>query len=339
VYSSNITPDPATGIGRWSSDDFWRALHHGMRPDGRLLNPAFPYTSFTLLRREDADALFAHLQSLPPVTAEAREHELRWPFGSQAALAVWRSLYFSPGEFQPHPQHSTAWNRGAYLSLGLAHCNACHGSRDALGGLRHAERMDGQTMAEGWYAPSLHAPNEASVAAWPDAELRDWLRSGVSAHALAQGPMVEVVLGSTRHLNDADLAAMATYLHALPQDAPHEPGAPAPAVPGLLAQGEALYQKHCVNCHGVQGEGRPGAYPALAGSRMVQMASPSNLVRLIQRGGFAPASPEHPRPFGMPPFAGELDARQLAALSTYLRRSWGHQASAVSPQEIIKLTR
>lgn len=341
VFSSNLTPD-ASGLGGWSADDFWRAVHLGQRRDGRLLVPAHPIVNTTLITREDADALHAWLQAQPAVAAPRREHELRWPFSSQLAVAAWRALYFKPGSYQADPSQDAVWNRGAYLSQGLAHCSACHAGRNALGGDGGAADFRGGLLAGlGWVAPSLHDPAEGGVQRWPDETLQRWLRDGrVDGHA-ALGPMGEVVLGSTAALDDADLAAMSRYLRALPEAAVAR-AEPAEANPRRREHGASLYREHCASCHGERGEGRRDdggalAYPALAGSRTVTQASAANLIRVIERGGFAPATPGHPRPYGMPPFAGVLDAADMAALASHLRQSFGHQAGEIDAVEVLRL--
>src|SRR5690606_21931541 len=133
IHASNLTPDPETGLGDWSADEFWRAMHHGRSKDGRLLYPAFPYPNYTLVTREDADAIYAYLQSLAPVRQRNKAHELGFPYNQQASLAVWRALYFRPGVHEDEPERPAAWNRGKYLVRGLGHCVACHASRNALG--------------------------------------------------------------------------------------------------------------------------------------------------------------------------------------------------------------
>lgn len=336
VFAPNLTPDAATGLGRWSADDFWRALHNGRGKEGQVLTPAFPYTNYALVSRADADALFAYLQSLPAVDQPRRPHELRFPYNTQLALNVWRALYFRPAEFKPEPAQSAEWNRGAYLTQGLGHCNACHATRNALGATGGLNDFSGGMLdALGWYAPSLHDPAEASVAGWSPQALKQWLRTGSNASASALGPMSEVILGSTQHLNDQDLGAMAVYLQSLPQHA----GARTEArpEPTLRELGEKLFTEHCVSCHGAQGEGVAGAYPALAGNRAVLMNNPANLLRIIQRGGFAPSTAGNPRPFGMPPFAGLLDDKEVAAVASYVRNAWGNQAADVRPVDVLKL--
>jgi mono/diheme cytochrome c family protein len=341
VFSSNLTPD-ATGLAGWSADDFWRALHFGQSRDGRLLVPAHPITNTTRVTREDADALHAWLQSRPAVVAPRRAHELRWPYDSQFALAAWRALYFRPATFQPDPSHDAMWNRGAYLTQGLAHCSACHATRGALGGDGGAADFRGGLLVGlGWQAPSLHDPAEAGVQRWSDAMLRRWLRDGHADGHAAQGPMAEVVLGSTAALDDADLAAMSAYLRALPEQAVARPE-PAEPDPRRRERGAHLYRDHCAACHGERGEGRRDeagapAYPALAGSRVVTQASAANLIRIIERGGFAPATAGHPRPYGMPPFAGVLDAGDMAALASHLRQSFGHRAGEIDAVEVLRL--
>lgn len=345
VFSTNLTPD-ATGLAGWSADDFWRALHLGIARDGRLLVPAHPVTNTTLVSREDADALHAWLHSQPAVAAGRRAHQLRWPFngetGSQLATAAWRALYFRPGVYRPDPSRDAAWNRGAYLSQGLAHCSACHASRDALGGDRGAADFRGGLLVGlGWQAPSLHDPAEAGVQRWSPQTLQRWLRDGHADGHTAQGPMAEVVLGSTAAQDDADLAAMAHYLRTLPEQAVPRPE-PAKPDPQRRERGASLYREHCAACHGEQGEGRRDeagapAYPALAGSRVVGQASAANLIRVIERGGFGPATPGHPQPYGMPPFAGVLGADDLAALASHLRESFGHRAGEIDAVEVLRL--
>ncbi|MET0519584.1 MAG: c-type cytochrome [Burkholderiaceae bacterium] len=340
VFSSNLTPDPDTGLGRWSADDFWAALHNGRGRDGRLLAPAFPYANYTLISRADADALHAYLRSLPAVVQPNRPPQLRFPYGTQLALAVWRAVSFRPGEFRPRPEQDAGWNRGAYLSQGLGHCNACHGARNALGATAGPAEFSGGMLAGlGWYAPSLQDDTEAGVTNWPAQTLVEWLKTGRNGHASALGPMSEVILGSTQHLDEADLAAMARYLQSLPPRARPRAAPPAPGPELLRAreQGGRLYAAQCARCHGERGEGVAGAYPALAGNRTVLMDNPANLLRVIERGGFAPATAGNPRPFGMPPFATLLDDGEMAALASYLRHSWGHAAGDVRPVDVLRL--
>ncbi|MFM9915049.1 MAG: c-type cytochrome [Rhizobacter sp.] len=339
VYSSNLTPDADTGLGRWSAPQFWRAMHHGRSADGRLLVPAFPYPSTTQVTRADSDALYAYLRGVPAVRQPAKAHDLRFPFDTQAALAVWRALYFKPGVFEPDAARSAEWNRGAYLVQGLGHCNACHAQRNALGATAGPLDLGGGLIPiQNWYAPSLTDPREAGVADWAAADIVALLKAGVvdrgGALVTASGPMGEVVLRSTQHLSDADLGAMATYLKTLGTGTADTtaPASPSASAPG--GRGATLYSDHCASCHGEQGAGVAGAYPPLAGNRAVTMPVPANLVRVVLEGGFAPSTAAHPRPYGMPPFAQTLNNEDVAALLTHLRGSWGNHADAVSAVEV-----
>lgn len=342
VYASNLTPDDATGIGRWSVEAFWRALHHGLSRDGRLLYPAFPYTNTTHVSRADSDALHAYLRSLPAVNQPNRRHALRFPYNTQAALAVWRALYFRPADggaarpATPSALVSTtdrvAWQRGAYLVRGLGHCSACHAQRNALGAPGDPSQLEGGLMpVQNWYAPSLQSPDEAGVRDWDIAQIVALLRTGTSDRGTVHGPMAEVVHGSTQYLSPSDAAAMATYLKSLPTLPSHSVEADEVAeMPAQRQLGEQRYADRCAGCHGERGEGVAGAYPALAGNRAVLMNPPVNLVQLIVHGGFAPSTAGNARPYGMPPFGLELKHAEIAAVLTYLRSAWGNQASAVS---------
>ena len=342
VYSSNLTPDATTGLGRWSAWDFWRALHNGRSKDGRLLYPAFPYPNTTRMSRGDSDALYAYLQSLPPAEQPNRPHALRFPYGSQLALAGWRALYFRPGVHVDEPARSAEWNRGAYLVRGLAHCSACHGGRNVWGGPSAGAEFAGSLLPGApWYAPALTDPSEASVAHWPLNDTVALLRDGRTADASVLGPMAEVVYSSTQHLTAADLRAMATYLKALPVTRAEAEvrGADAAlrADPAARERGARHYEQHCAQCHGDSGEGAPGVYPALAGNRAVTMASPANLLRVVIEGAYLPATAGNPRPYGMPPFRQQLSEAEIADVLTYIRGAGGNAAPPVSALDVVRL--
>ena len=326
VYSSNLTPDLQTGIGAWSAADFRRALHNGRSRDGRLLYPAFPYDAYTRISAADADALFAYLRSLPAVAQPNRPHALRFPYDTQAALAVWRALFFRPARFEPDATRPPDWNRGAYLVQGLGHCAACHAERNLLGATRDAAGLGGGLIPlQHWYAPPLRTAQPGALAAL--------LQTGRSDTAALLGPMAEVVLHSTQHLDAADLRAMAVYLQSLPASPPMD----VPAVSATAAQrtqGEALYRDHCSGCHGEQGQGVPGAYLPLAGNPAVLRPTPANLVQVVLGGAFAASTAGNPRPFGMPPFATALSDEEIAAVLSHVRSAWGNQAGAVKALDV-----
>ena len=334
VMSSNLTPDNSTGIGRWGNADFWRALHEGRSADGRLLYPAFPYEHFTHITRQDSDALWAFFKSLPAVSEPRSEHNLGFPYNTQWALAVWRALYFKPAApWQEAPNQDAAWNRGAYLVEGLGHCAACHSERNALGAVPSGTQLAGGWMKpQGWWAPSLRwgqasgaaGPNTPEQTAEQTAERVRLLQTGVSNHKALMGPMAQVVATSTQYLEAADVQAMVHYLQsrpALPDNTPAPVMAKAPA--SVMAQGQTIYKAHCAACHGEQGQGEPGVYPALAGNRGVTQAHAGNMLKAIQNGGYAPSTRLNPRPFGMPPFRQTLSDDEIAAVATFVRQSWG----------------
>ena len=343
VYSSNLTPDKTTGLGEWNAQHFWRALHHGRSRDGRLLIPAFPYNHTTLITRDDADAMFAWLQNQAAIQQAPPAHTLQWPVGTQAALAVWRALYFKPGTFTPQTQHSAEWNRGAYLVQGLGHCAACHSPRNVLGASGPVDDLSGGLMPViNWRAPSLTDNQQTGLAQTPLAEIQTLLQTGKAGHHHTSGPMSEVVQYSTQYLSPPDLHAMAVYLKARATPLSVSETTPVPPttrriLPDTLTRGAQIYDKHCAQCHGEQGEGVPGAYPALAGHRAVLQWDTTNLVQTVLYGGYPPATPGNPRPFGMPPYILTLEDKDIAAVLTHLRTQWGNHAPEVTPLEVNRI--
>ncbi|HEY2037246.1 MAG TPA: c-type cytochrome [Steroidobacteraceae bacterium] len=337
-FSPNITPDTRTGIGSWTADDFWHALHDGYSRDGTRLYPVFPYPSYTGISRRDADAMFAYLKTLPPVSQPNRPHELAFPYNHRLLLAVWRLLFFRPAVYRPDPKRSAQWNRGAYLVRAVAHCGTCHDARNALGAVQSRQGGRGGQVL-GWYAPSLTNPLEAGLRGWSIADIVTLLRSGqlgsgaAAPHASLMGPMAEVVYGSLQYARSEDLQAMAVYLQSLPETVPHSQGEifsmRYTATAGMLARGRALYARHCARCHGDNGEGRPPAAPPLAGDRAVSMSSDTDPIRIVLFGGYPPGTAGNPRPFGMPPYYPSLSDEQIAEVLTYVRASWGNSAPAV----------
>jgi mono/diheme cytochrome c family protein len=337
VPAPNITPDPDTGLGHWSFDDFWQALHDGKGRHGELLYPVFSYTSFTRVTRDDARAIFAYLQSLPPVPQAATPLGLAFPYDVRSGLLAWRALYFKAGEFRPDPARSAEWNRGAYLVQGLGHCNECHAPRNAFGGITQNGRLTGGQIPQlEWYAPDLSTRRGGGLEGWSARDIVDLLQRGQSAKGAAFGPMAEVVYNSTQHMTDTDLQAMAVYLQSLPPRAV----AAAPAPLSLAAsggRGEKIYTQHCADCHGTDGNGVAGIYPPLNGNTSVNEPTGINAIRSVLLGGFPPVTAGNPRPYSMPPYAQPLSDDDITAVISYIRRSWSNKASAVSPADVAKL--
>ena len=335
VISPNITSDKESGIGSWSADDFWHALHNGKARDGRLLYPAFPYTNYTRITRDDADAMYAFFQTVPAARQSNRAHDLRFPYNQQFMLAAWRLLYFRPAVFREEKQQTVDWNRGAYLVEGLGHCSACHSQRNTLGA--SGDSLSGGLIPVlGWYAPSLTSDAEAGLGEWLPAHIRQLLKTGASPRSTVFGPMAEVVERSLQHLSDADINAMSVYLKALKgsgEKSDYELDKSQEAQ-DFREAGAKIYGKHCVECHGIGGNGLPPHYPPLAGNRALTTTEAVNPIRIVLNGGFAPGTAGNPRPYGMPPFSHVLNDTEVAQVVTYLRATWGNRAPPVNGNDV-----
>jgi mono/diheme cytochrome c family protein len=341
LFTPNITPDKEHGIGNWSADDFWQAMHEGKSKDGSFLYPAFPYTNYTKVTREDSDAIYAYLMSLKPVKLKSREHDMRFPYNQRQLLAGWRTLYFKRGVYTEDPKQSKEWNRGAYLVEGLGHCNACHATRNVLGAITKDDDYSGGLIpVQNWYAPSLTSSRETGLGDWEIREIVDLLRTGVSERGAVFGPMAAVVQHSLQEMSMVDLTAMATYLKAQVEKQAPEPllhsGPSAAAVGAMLVTGAKVYKDHCESCHMPDGQGVPRVYPRLANNHSITMRNAINPTRIVLNGGFPPSTEGNPRPYGMPPFYQVLSDEQVAAVVTYIRQSWGNSAPPTWSVEVQK---
>jgi len=315
LYGTNITPDPDTGIGRWSEADFRRALREGLDREGRHLFPAFPYDHFTKLTDEDVRALYAYVMTRDAVRAENRPHELTFPFNVRSLVGVWKARYFEPGVFKPDPARDAQWNRGAYLVEGLGHCGACHTPRNALGAEKRGEAFAGGE-AEGWHAPALNADSPAPVP-WTTQQLYVYLRTGLEdAHAIAAGPMAPVVRNLAT-VPESEVRAIAAYFTELTATPARERGRqPAATASG---QGAAIYEGACAGCHD-QGRGAGnGAALHLAQGTAMTLPTSKNLIRITLHG-ITPPEGESGRM--MPGFA-ELTDSQVQELVAYIREQFG----------------
>jgi mono/diheme cytochrome c family protein len=326
IYSSNITPDPKTGIGLWTADDLWRALHEGHDRNGAHLYPAMPYPWMTRTTREDSDAIFAYLRTEPAVERSKPSNDLFPPLNWRVSVAAWNSLFFTPEAFAPNPQKSESWNRGAYIVTGLGHCGACHTESNMFGAAEGSHPLQGNSLS-GWYAPDLADSRTTGLGRWTEDEIVTYLQTGRNGRAIAAGPMADVVMHSTQHMTLADLQAIATYLHSMPQS-----GA-APAAPTVEAKvrtaGVAIYRDNCAACHGAGGAGAAGLIPSLIGDGVVVGADPVSVLHVILHGATANHTQFAPTDPGMPAFDWKLSDAQVAAVATYIRNSWGNQASVV----------
>ena len=340
IHVPNITPDDETGIGRWTSDEFYRMMHTGISRDGTLLYPAMPFAQYTKVTRDDCDAIFAYLQSLPPVKQKNKPHELRFPFNKRELLLGWRTLYFKQGEYEPDKTQSAQWNRGAYLVEGLGHCTMCHTAINALGGTKESKEFEGGMIPnQNWYAPSLTSNREGGLGDWSLQDIADLLQVGISQRATVYGPMAEVTYNSLQYMTDEDTAAMAVYLKSLPKkDAEPPPTDSARLVqPAVMESGRQIYEKQCAMCHHSEGRGHPPHFPPLAGNPSITMATPVNPIRIVLNGGYPPGTRKNPRPHGMPPFAHVLDDEGVAAVVTYIRVAWKNTGTPVVPRQVSEM--
>ncbi len=338
LFTPNITPDPETGIGKYTANDFWRAMHEGRARNGDILYPAFPYTNYTKVTREDSDLMYAYFMSLDPVKQPNRPHDLRFPYNNRELLVGWRALYFRPGVYEPDPKQSEEWNRGAYLVEGLGHCNACHSARNILGATREDDIAGGLIPVQNWYAPALTSSRHTGLGDWEIEDVIELLKTGVSPRGAVFGPMSAVVHDSLQFMTEADLRAMAVYMKSQRQEG--EAGGPLQIRPtedqveDLMKMGSEVYEKYCEECHQPEGRGVPRIYPPLVNNEAITMSYPINAVRMVLVGGFPPSTAGNPRPYGMPPFAQDLSDEQVAAVVTYIRQSWGNNAPPVTPAEV-----
>lgn len=336
LYSTNITPDADTGIGRWTREDLRRAMHEGVAPGGTRLYPAFPYTSYTKVSNEDVDAIFAYLQTLTPVRYTPPSNGIL--FSQRWAMRIWNALFFEPGRFEPDPAQSAEWNRGAYLTEGLGHCSACHTPRNRFmaeigeqahqGGVVRDHAADGKSRV--WFAVNLTSAQNG-LAAWSEDDLFRYLHTGFSRRAGSFGPMNEVIVNSLRKMTAEDVRAMAIYLKSLPAGGEYA-GAGVPDE--LVEAGRPIYEDKCEKCHGDSGRGGIFSGPPLAGSVIVQSENPGSLFNIILHGPETPDEVSYGQWETMSSYGDVLSDAQIAAVSNYLRGSWGNKARPVTEDEV-----
>jgi mono/diheme cytochrome c family protein len=334
IYATNITPDPDTGIGRWSKEAFARSMRRGVDRQGRHLYPAFPYDHFTKMSDEDIQAVYAFLMTREPVRAEAPENELRFPLNFRFLVAGWKLLFLDEGPIQHDRTHDEAWNRGAYLAEAIGHCGACHTPRNALGAENKSRAYEGG-VAEEWYAPALNSKSPAPLP-WTSAELFTYFRTGfVEQHGVAAGPMAPVVRNMAG-LPENDLRAIASYVESLMGQPTPERQQKAEKLVGAAEQGSAtslasttstddrtaiIYQGACAACHQGSGDSYSHGIP-LAFSKVLTMPDPRNLIHILLAGIHPP---EGAAGHWMPGFAGALTDQQTAELVGYLRGQFTDQ--------------
>ena len=337
IYATNITPDPDNGIGRWSADDFWQALHDGTRRDGQPLYPAMPYTSYRGMTRADADAIYAYLMQLRPMKVANRRTQLDFPYDIRLGMMGWNLLFLTDSLPATSTGSSAAWQRGRYLVNVLGHCGECHTPRGKLGQMELSRALTGSALGRVG-APDI-TPAGLAARGWTGAGLAGYLGRGIALQGSAFAEMHQVVMLSTRNLTPDDLAAVTTYLLG---DSPPSP-APLPAIDAAAATvaagsaGRTSYVALCAGCHGLDGGGLPNTVVALNVNSTLRLADARNLI-VTMLDGIGPENfPQGASLQAMPGFADKLSDAEAADLANYLRMVWGGQKPDVTAAAIGRL--
>lgn len=351
LYSSNITPDKATGIGSYSLTDFDRAVRHGIAANGSSLYPAMPYPAYAKVSDDDLQALYAYfMHGVTPVNAVNHANAVPWPLSMRWPLAIWRKV-FAPdpdgAAFKADGYKDAEVARGAYLVQGLGHCGSCHTPRAVTLQEKALDEsspayLSGGPVIDGWLAVNLRGNPADGLGGWSVEDIVTTLRSARSeTHAVLGGAMGDVVVHSTQNLNDGDLHAMAAYLKTLPASEHQVSRFTAdPATAKALAAGQEgsrgaeLYIDNCAACHRTNGQGDARVFPKIAGNSSVLSQDPVSMIRLVLAGSKLPATATAPSELGMPGFAWRLSDEEVAQLLSFIRNSWGNQAPTVSAAQV-----
>ncbi|WP_168879815.1 cytochrome c [Rhizobium sp. P28RR-XV] len=335
LVGANITPDPETGIGNMTEEEFQKVMSDGQGKGGYHLYGAMPFTAYTKVTKTDNAAIYAYLQTLEPVKNQVETNQLPFPFNVRASLSVWNALNFEKGEFKASLEKSVDWNRGAYIVEGLGHCGTCHTPKNFLGGDENSDFLTGATLQD-WYAPNITADPHKGIGAWTDEDIITYLKTGTNRFDTASGPMAEEVENSSRHWTDADLKAVATYLKESAGADAKSPAALA-ATDARMVAGREIYADRCSACHTPNGEGVPKLFPQLAKAPLVNGDDATSLMRVVLAGSRAGATDAAPTGPAMPSFAWNLSDDDVANVLTYIRNSWGNAAKPVEASDVGQL--
>jgi mono/diheme cytochrome c family protein len=333
LVAPNITSDPETGIGNMTNDEFLAVLHEGRGHNGKRLYPAMPYPAYTKLTDDDVLAMRSYFATVAPVSNKVVSNQLPFPLNIRLAMVFWNGLNFTSGRYQPNPQKSAEWNRGAYIVEGAAHCGTCHTPKTLLGGDKNNVALTGATL-QGWFAPDITNDPRKGIGGWSKDDLVQYLKTGTNKWTLASGPMAEAVSHSTSHMTDDDIVAIATYLKDSGEGSARSKPEPVAANNGAMRAGAAIYKDSCAACHKDTGVGEINLFPRLAGSALVQSDDPTTLERVVLHGTRAVSTPGAPTAPAMPAFDRRLGDAQVAAVLTYIRNNWGNAAGSVSASAV-----
>ena len=345
IYSTNITPDPDTGIGNYSLQDFDRAVRSGIAKDGHHLYPAMPYPSYAKISDEDLQALYTFfMKEVPPVKQANKPNEIPWYARPRWPLAIWNTIFARSSVYVARPDRDGAWNRGAYLVEGLGHCGACHTPR----GWAWQEKAldDGSSPylqgaeLDAWSAPNLRGDLRTGLGGWLQDDIEAFLKSGHNDKGVAFGSMLDVVNNSTPYLSDEDVRAMAVFLKSLPATVSEAQFVYDDAVTKMLEGGKpqqggaAIYLGACAACHGIDGKGQAPFMPPLAGNPAVLDANPSSLINLVLNGADPLVVKGVPDAYRMPQFRIQLNDEAIGEVLSFVRGSWGNDAAEVTAEQV-----
>lgn len=341
IFTTNITPDKATGIGDYSYDDFERALRRGIAKDGHRLYPAMPYPSYAKVTDDDMRALYAFfMESVPPVNQPNKPTEIKQPLNIRWPLMFWNMLFTDGIGYQPDPAQNAKWNRGAYLVQGLGHCGSCHTPRGRFFQERALDQNVSMYLAGGnldeWYASRLRGDQGPGLGSWSEIDIAQFLKTGHNSHASAFGTMIDVINNSTQYMTDDDLAAIAAYLKSLlpVESAATEAAAPAPAD---LSSGAKLYAQQCGACHLSDGHGHAPYIAPLAGNPTIMDADPASLINVTLNGSARIVVDGMPDAYRMPQYRVLLRDQEIADIVNFMRSSWGGKSAPVTADQVHKI--
>ena len=345
MYSPNITADTATGIGSWSDADFLKAVHEGVGKGGLRLYPAFPYAAYTYLTDDDALAIKSYLFSLPKVSNVPPENALKFPFNQRWLMVFWAAMYDPNTRFQPRSDHTSEWNRGAYLVEALGHCGDCHTPRTPFQSLDNRHKFAGGA-SEGWRAYNLSSDKDSGIGTWSQDDLVRYLTTGHSLdRGSAFGPMAEAVHLSFAKMTPADINAIAEYVRSVPpvssSDLPAPKALAASADPsqGVAmdenTKGRDFFAGACAGCHGWTGTSSLVTHSTLTGTRAVNDPTATNVALAVLRG----ASPLPPSTdiVAMPAFGAAYSDADIAAVSNYVTARFGAKGSTLTAEDVHQL--
>jgi mono/diheme cytochrome c family protein len=343
LYSTNITPDKATGIGDYSDQDFLNAVHRGTRRDGANLYPAMPYTSYTYMTDADALAIKAYLFNLAPVRSAAPANTLTFPFDQRWGMSVWSFFFNENVRFQPNTAQSAEWNRGAYIAEALAHCGECHTPRNLAFALDNRKKLGGAVTA-GWHAFNISSDKGTGIGGWSDDEVFAYLSKG---HALsrgtAAGPMGEAVDQSFSQMSQTDIHAMVAYLRSVPAVvstdlpatlAPSAPASPKEGGATADAAGKKVFEQACVSCHSWTGISALTPFATIAGTRAVNDRTATNVAQIVISGTIR-HTPQGV--LSMPAFGSTYSDVEIAAVANYVTGRFGSAQSNIAEKDVAEL--